>query len=186
MRVSREQAAENRRRIVEAAARLFREQGFDGTGVDAIMRAAGLTHGGFYGQFESKDALAVEAMEQAIDRSLAWQEKAGDVAALVDAYLSPRHVADRGGGCAVAALAGETPRQTPAMKRTVTAGIRRQIDRIADLLKRGPATARRRHAIATYAGLVGALVLARAVDDRVLAGEILSAARHALGHAQRT
>src|SRR5271156_2776507 len=79
MRVSREQAAENRQRIVETASRLFREHGFDGVGVDAIMNGAGLTHGGFYGHFRSKDDLAAEAMTRALERSAERQSRFTDL-----------------------------------------------------------------------------------------------------------
>lgn len=179
MRVSRQKAAENRQRIVDAAARLFRDQGFDGVGIDAIMKAAKLTHGGFYGHFASKDALMAEAMGHAVERSVAWQERLGSVSELVASYLSDRHRTDRANGCAVAALGGDAARQGPELRKTITAGICRQLDRIVTLLKRGSPAARRRRAIATYAGLVGALTLARAVDDPVLAREILTATRDA-------
>lgn len=181
MRVSREKAAENRRRIVEAAARLFRDDGFDGVGVDAIMKEADLTHGGFYGHFTSKEALMAEAMVLALGRSMAWQERLGSLCEVVTGYLSDRHRTDRANGCAVAALGADFARQGPALRRTVTAGVRQQIDRIVSLMKRGTPAARRRRALATYAGMVGALTLARAVDDPALAKEILAAAREAFG-----
>ena len=181
MRVSRQQAAENRQRIVEAAARLFRDDGFDGVGVDAIMKEAKLTHGGFYGHFASKDALMAEAMAHALDRSMAWQERLGSLSELVAGDLSDRHRADRANGCAVAALGADVARQSPALRKTVTAGVSQQIGRIVSLLKRGTPAARRRRAIATYAGMVGALTLARAVDDPALAREILTVARDAFG-----
>jgi TetR/AcrR family transcriptional repressor of nem operon len=181
MRVSREKAAENRQRIVEAAARLFRDDGFDGVGVDAIMKEADLTHGGFYGHFASKEALMAEAIAQAIGRSTAWQARFGSLSELVTGYLSDRHRADRANGCAVAALGADVARQGPALRRTVTAGVRQQIDRIVSLLKRGTPATRRRRALASYAGMVGALTLARAVDDPALAREILAAARDAFG-----
>lgn len=181
MRVSRQKAAENRQRIVEAAARLFRDDGFDGVGLDAIMKEAELTHGGFYGHFASKDALMAEAMAHALDRSTAWQQRLGSLAELVAGYLSDRHRTDRANGCAVAALGADIARQNPALRKTMTAGVRHQIDRIVSLLKQGTRAARRRRAIATYAGMVGALTLARAVDDPALAREILTAARDAFG-----
>jgi TetR/AcrR family transcriptional regulator, transcriptional repressor for nem operon len=177
MRVSRKKAAENRRHIVEAAARLFRDGGFDGVGVDAIMKEARLTHGGFYGHFASKEALMAEALAHALDRSMAWQEKLGSLSELVTGYLSDRHRADRAKGCPVAALGADVARHSPALRKTVTAGIREQIGHIISLLKHGTPAARRRRAIATYAGMVGALTLARAVDDAALAREILAAAR---------
>ncbi|HEX9326483.1 MAG TPA: helix-turn-helix domain-containing protein [Reyranella sp.] len=181
MRVSRQQAAENRQRIVDAAARLFRDGGFDGVGVDAIMKEAELTHGGFYGHFASKDALMTEAMAHALSRSTAGQERLGSLAELVAGYLSNRHRADRANGCAVAALGADVARHSPALRKTMTAGIHLQLDRIVSLLKRGTPASRRRRAIATYAGMVGALTLARAVDDPALAREILTAARDAFG-----
>lgn len=185
MRVSRQQAGENRQRIVDAGARLFRDRGFDGIGIDAIMKEAGLTHGGFYGHFASKDALAAEALAQALDRSTAWQGGLASLAELVSTYLSPRHRADRANGCAVAALGGDLPRQGAVVRKTATTGVRRQIEKIAALLKRGTPAARRRRAIATYAGMVGALTLARAVDDPALSREILTAAREAFGQEPR-
>lgn len=181
MRVTREQAEKNRERIVATAARLFRDKGFDGIGVDAIMKKAGLTHGGFYGHFASKDALAAEAMTRAVEDSLRWQDGLADIDELVSRYLSAQHCTDRANGCAVAALGGEAVRQRPALRSALTAGVRAQIDRIADLLKNGTSKARHRRAMATYAGMVGALTLARAVDDPDLAQEILAAAREAFG-----
>src|SRR5260370_34820347 len=91
MRVSREQAAENRRRIVDTASRLFRERGFDGVGVDAIMSSAGLTHGGFYGHFGSKDDLAAEAVMRALERSAEKQSSYTTLTELRSKYLPERH-----------------------------------------------------------------------------------------------
>ncbi|GEP53042.1 TetR/AcrR family transcriptional regulator [Reyranella soli] len=181
MRVSRQKAMENRQLIVDAASRLFRDEGFDGVGVDAIMKEAELTHGGFYGHFASKDALMAEAMAHAVERSTAWQERLESLPELVAAYLSDRHRTDRANGCVVAALGADAARQSPGLRKAITAGIRQQLDRIVSLLKRGTPAARRRHAIATYAGMVGALTLARAVDDPALAREILTVARDAFG-----
>ena len=181
MRVSRQEVAQNRERIVEAASRLFRDRGFDGIGVDAIMREAGLTHGGFYRHFDSKEALAAEATKHAIDRSNAWQAGVTSLGELVSGYLSSRHRADRANGCPVAALGADVARHGASTRKGLTAGIRGQVDRIAALLKRGTPANRRRRAIVTYAGIVGALTLARAVDDPALAQEILVAARDAFG-----
>ena len=119
------------------------------------MKEAKLTHGGFYGHFASKDALMAEAMAHALDRSTAWQERLGSLSELVAGYLSDRHRVDRANGCAMAALGAEVVRQSPALRRTVTAGVRQQIGRIVSLLKRGTPAARRRRALATYSGMVG-------------------------------
>ncbi len=184
MRVSREKAAENRERIVEIASRLFREKGFDGVGVDSIMRGAGLTHGGFYGHFGSKDDLAAEAVTRALERSLERQSRFTDLCDLVSDYLSERHRADRANGCTIAALGADMVRQGRGVRQGLTAHVRARLDRIAHLLRDGTAASRRKRAITTLAGIVGALTLARAVDDPALSKEILAAARDAFGKAQ--
>lgn len=184
MRVSRKKAAENRVRIVETASRLFREGGFEGVGVDAIMNAAGLTHGGFYGHFGSKDELAAEAVARALERSVEKQSRYTNLSHLVLEYLSERHCADRANGCAIAALGADMARQRDAVRRGLTAHVRAQLDHFSRLLRNGPAAKRRKRAITTLAGMVGALTLARGVDDRVLSNEILAVARHAFGRAR--
>src|SRR5258708_24256211 len=160
MRVSRAKAAENRERIVDTASRLFREKGFDGVGVDAIMKGAGLTHGGFYGHFASKDDLVAEAVTRVLERTADKESCFTDLSALVADYLSERHRADRANGCAVAALGGDIARQGEGVRRGLTAFLRGQLDRIADLVKDGTAARRRKRAITTLAGIVGALTLA--------------------------
>jgi TetR/AcrR family transcriptional repressor of nem operon len=184
MRVTREKTAENRERIVATAARLFREKGFDGIGVDAIMQGAGLTHGGFYRHFRSKDDLAAEAVAYGLAASAEKQAVLASVDDLVGTYLSPAHRDNRGGGCVMAALGGDVARQGIAVRRELAAHVRGQLDRLAGWLVGGSAAARRQQAIATLAGLVGAIVLARAVDDRALSDEILAAARAAYGDRQ--
>src|SRR5271155_3058901 len=108
MRVSREQVAENRRTILEAAGRLFRERGFDSVTVAEVMQAAGLTHGGFYGYFKSKDELIAHALAEALQTTAPLS----DLAAYAAGYLSRTHRDNLAGGCATAALAAETIRQT--------------------------------------------------------------------------
>jgi TetR/AcrR family transcriptional regulator, transcriptional repressor for nem operon len=186
MRVSREKAAENRERVVETASRMFREGGFDGVGIDAIMSAAGLTHGGFYGHFSSKNDLAAEAMARALERSLSNQSRYTTLSDLVSAYLSERHCADRANGCAIAALGGDMVRQGKGVRSELTAYVRVRLNHFIGLLRGGTAASRRKRAIATLAGMVGALTLARAVDDPALAAEILAAARDAFGGARQS
>ena len=111
MKVTREQAAANREKIVEVASTLFRKHGFDGIGVADIMKAAGLTHGGFYGHFESKDDLAAEACARALSREW-WKEAiasstAGGLETIVTAYLSPQHRSNRARGCLFAAVGSD-------------------------------------------------------------------------------
>ncbi|HEX3501354.1 MAG TPA: helix-turn-helix domain-containing protein, partial [Stellaceae bacterium] len=131
MRVTKEKAAENRERIVAAASRLFREKGFDGVGLDAIMQRAGLTHGGFYRHFGSKDELAAEAVSRGLAVAAARQDAYPSLADLVAGYLSPAHRDNCGGGCVVAALGPDIARQGPAVRRRLTAYIREQFDRLA-------------------------------------------------------
>src|SRR5207253_6235039 len=121
MRVSREQVAENRRKILEAAGRLFREHGYDAVTVADVMQAAGLTHGGFYGHFASKDDL----IAQTLARLLANATSGGrDLATFMADYLAPHHRDDRACGCPMAALGGETIRQSPAARAAMTDGLR--------------------------------------------------------------
>ena len=181
MKVSREQAAQNRDRIVEAAAQLFRERGFDGIGVADLMKEAGLTHGGFYGHFSSKEGLIAEASARALTRSLAlWSTLAArapraPLSAIASVYLTSRHRDNPGAGCLLAALGPDVSRQGPAVRRAVTDGVRSACDLLAKLVPHKSKGARRQKAIATYATFVGAMVLARAVDDRALSQEILDA-----------
>lgn len=181
MKVTREQAAQNRERILETAAQLFRERGFDGVGVADIMKAAGLTHGGFYGHFASKEDLMAQACAHALAKSLDyWDstiERAKDdpLSAVTRAYLSARHRDQPGQGCVLAALGPDTYRQGAPVRRTFTAGVRSLIELIANLLPGSSPARKRKQAVATFASMVGAIVLARAVDDRELSNEILDA-----------
>src|SRR5919106_2690003 len=126
IRVSREQAAQNRNRIVDVAAQRFRERGFEGIGVADLMKEAGLTHGGFYGHFSSKDDLIAEASARALTRSLALlsdlAERAPDdpLSAIAGAYLNNKHRDEPGTGCVLAALGSDVSRQGAGVRRAVT------------------------------------------------------------------
>jgi TetR/AcrR family transcriptional repressor of nem operon len=183
MRVTRERAAENRETIVAAASRLFRENGLDGVGLDAIMEAAGLTHGGFYRHFRSKDDLAAEAVGHGLAVAAKRTESVSSLADYAAAYLSPRHRESVGSGCVLAALGSDIARHGPGARRKLTDSVRAQIDRFAGWLGAGGADARRQQAIAALSGMVGALILARAVDDPALSDEILAAGRAVFGGA---
>jgi TetR/AcrR family transcriptional repressor of nem operon len=190
MRVTREKAAANRDRIIDAAGALFRAKGFDGIGVADIMKAADLTHGGFYGHFGSKDDLIAEASRRALMRGAAnWERVAGEsagepFAALLKHYLSPRHRDDPERGCAFAALSGDAARCGKSVRRAFTEGLQPLIEILAKSLPGRSQVARRRKALAVMAELVGALALARVVDDPTFSDEILQAAhRHLLAKA---
>ena len=181
MKVSRQQAAEHRERIVEAAARLFRERGFAGIGVADLMHDVGLTHGGFYGHFASKEDLMTQACQRVVNRSLdEWKRRAdnasGDpLAAVIAPYLSAEHRDRPGSGCLLAALGPELSRQPPPVRRVVTEWLAAAIAALANLVPARHQAVRRRKAITTFASMVGALVMARAVDDPILSEEILAA-----------
>ena len=181
MKVSREQAAQNRDRIVEAAAHRFRERGFAGIGVADLMKEVGLTHGGFYGHFSSKEDLMAEASVRALTGSVALWSKLAEhaprhpLSAIAGAYLTSRHRDNQGAGCLLAALGPDVSRQGPAVRRAVTDYVRATVDLLANLVPRKSKAARRQKAIITYATLVGAMVMARAVDDRALSQEFLDA-----------
>ena len=183
MRVTREQAIQTRERILDAAAQLFRERGFAGIGVADLMKAARLTHGGFYGHFESKEDLAAQTCEHASARSTTLfgrvAERAPDdaLAEIARVYLSPRHRDDPGAGCLMAALASEAPRQGAPVRKAITESIRSTFEFLTNFMPKRSKHAKREKAIATYASLVGGIILARAVEDRALSNEILEAVR---------
>jgi len=184
VRVTREQAEANRQKILEVAGTLFRERGYDGIGVADIMKRAGLTHGGFYGHFPSKDELAAEITARVLGRE-GWLERLTgkpnpSAREVVGSYLSPRHRDDPGRGCLIAALGSDVPRQPRPVRRAFTEGLRHRVEVLKQLMPGRSPAAKRRKALATLAGLVGALTLARAVDDPQLSEEILDAAKAAL------
>lgn len=183
MRVSKERLAENRERILAEAARLFRERGLAGVGVDALADAAGLTHGGLYSQFGSKERLAAEALGHALAASTAKTARARSLSEYAASYLSAAHRDAPGGGCALAALGCEVPRHAGSVRAAFTAGVRRMTARISDLLGVTTDSDREAEALAIAATLVGALVLARAVDDPQLSNRILAASRERLSKA---
>lgn len=179
MKVTREQALQNRDRVLDVAARLFRERGFDGIGVADLMKSAGLTHGGFYGQFASKEDLMAQACARAFEGSLKSWHKAADrapespLAAVADIYLSTAHRDRPGDGCVIAALGADAARQGPTLRRVITEGAQSLVGLLAGLVPGRTKAIKRTRALATFAGMVGALVLARAVDDEALSDEIL-------------
>ena len=186
MRLSREKAAESRQRILDAATGLFRARGFGDVGVAEVMKAADLTHGGFYGHFESKEDLVAQACRRSTGRAAEnWSRVVAGASdkpyvALLDHYLSPRHRDDPGKGCAFAALGNDAGRGSLAVRNAFAEGLRPLIDIITNALPGFSKSARRRKAVAAMASLVGALTLARAVDDEALSNEILEAVRHEL------
>ena len=182
MKVTRAQAEANRERIVDVAGELFREKGFDGIGLNELMQAAGLTRGGFYGHFESKDELASLACERALAaNNHYWEELAAKppaeaLQALVGFYLSDQHCQHMAHGCAIAALAGDVARAGPALQGPFEAGVENFLQVLEPLVRGQGAAERREQALATLSQLVGALVLARAVRSPALSKDLCAAA----------
>ncbi|HEX2078457.1 MAG TPA: TetR/AcrR family transcriptional regulator [Longimicrobium sp.] len=172
-----------REQIVSAAARAFREEGVAGVSVGELMGRAGLTHGGFYAHFRSKDDLVAEACRCAFEESTARLREAARrappeerLAAFIGAYASPAHRDDPGGGCLMPALSAELSRHAPEVRAAFTEVFR---EGIAALERQLPdeGTDRTDRALALMSGLAGAVMLARAVDDPALSDRILQASR---------
>jgi len=181
MRVTREKAAENRERILKAASRLIRERGISGAGVDALTEAAGMTHGSLYSQFGSKERLVEEALGYAIGASGKTTACAATLDQYISGYLSSQHRDKQGQGCPLAALVCEMPRQSSRVRETFTAGLRGMIRQMTDRMDAGLKQRQRdEEALATIASLIGALVLARAVNDPRLSNDILRATKSRL------
>ncbi|MCO5064633.1 MAG: TetR/AcrR family transcriptional regulator [Rhizobiaceae bacterium] len=186
MRVSRAKAAENRARVVETAGRLFREKGFNGIGVADLMKAAGMTHGGFYGHFRSKDDLAAEAVAKALETSQErWRRRiaknpGNPAGAIIERYLSEKHREDLAQGCPIAALASDTARQVDDVRQAYEDGVKGLLEILADAMPGENARDRRADALAAFSTLVGALLLSRAVLSDDFAREVLEAAHEAL------
>jgi TetR/AcrR family transcriptional repressor of nem operon len=181
MRVSRNQMQANRLRILDEAGRLFRERGFEAVSVAEVMKAAGLTHGGFYGHFESKDDLFAQSIAHGFAPATTQGAAALDLPAFIEAYLSAEHRSNAASGCPTAALAADVRRQAPSARVAMTEGVREQLDRIASALADRPPEEARRDAVGTWATLVGALVLSRSVEDEALADQILADAKAWIG-----
>ena len=186
MRYSKEHKTETHARIVKNASVLLREKGADGIGVAGLMKEAGLTHGGFYAHFESRDALIGEAFAHAMDQTTRrWRKRAEQapedqrLASVVNGYLTPSHRDDVGNGCALPALGAEVLRANPKTRKSAALKLEDMIGMIADQMPPSKAKAARRDAIATLSVMLGALVLARMAGTGDFSSEILAAGRYA-------
>lgn len=175
MRISKAQAQANRDRVLAAGSELFRVRGFEAVSVADVMRAAGLTHGGFYNHFDSKEALAAEALSEAWAGMTAHRARAADLSELVSSYLSRAARDSPGKACPAAALAGDVRRQPVRVRRAFAEGLEQMIAELEAQLDGDPVT-RRRRAVALATRIIGALMLSRAAPDgTALADELLSA-----------
>ncbi|RFB99391.1 TetR family transcriptional regulator [Rhizobium leguminosarum bv. trifolii] len=177
MRITKEKKQENYERIIATASELFRERGFDGVGVAELMERAGLTHGGFYNHFRSKEDLIAESTENGLSETL--KRYAGhDVLAVMELYLAREHRDGRGQGCTAAALSCDAARQPEETKAVFAAGIDKLVRAVEGGIAQHHGAGGRAQAIAILAQAVGAIVLSRACpDDSPLADELLDACR---------
>ncbi|WP_291867655.1 TetR/AcrR family transcriptional regulator [Bradyrhizobium sp.] len=191
MRYSKEHKLETHARIVKKASVRLREKGAHGIGVADLMKEAGLTHGGFYAHFDSREALVIEAFAYAMDRSTERWRKLAEVtppkdrmATIVENYLTPLHRDDPGHGCAITALGAEVSRESPKTRKAFAAKLEQMVDMLAEQIPELPRKAARKQAMAATATMVGTLMLARIAGSGQLSDEILDAGREAaLGRA---
>ena len=191
MRYSREHKLETHDRIVKKASVRIREKGAHGIGVADLMKDAGLTHGGFYAHFDSREALVIEAFAHAMDRSTErWRKLTETIppekrmASIVETYLTPLHRDDPGHGCAITALGAEIARESPKTRKAFAAKLEQMVDMIADQIPDVPRKAARKQALATLSTMVGTLVLSRIAGSGEFSDDILGAGRDAaLGRA---
>jgi TetR/AcrR family transcriptional repressor of nem operon len=182
MRKSREEAAQTRKRIVTAASEAFRKKGIVATGLNDLMRAAGLTHGGFYKHFESKDQLVAEACAEAVETAIleimaaAASEKRGAAAA----YLSTGHRDNPATGCPLSAIGSELARSDEKTRAVATDGFLRLVEIMAAQYGKIPRAVARRRALVAVSTMIGALTMSRIVTDSDLSAEILKEARKGL------
>lgn len=182
MRVSRIQAEENRQTVINVASRLFREHGFDGIGLKDLMKGAGLTQGGFYKQFESKEDLAVQASRRAFDGAFCRWSAAVEahpedpLGAVLDFYLSTEHREHKMDGCPIVALGSDAARQSSEVKASFEAGIRAHLEILGRLIGETDGEAPDGKAMAALSTMVGAVILSRAVNDENLSKQFLQAA----------
>lgn len=183
MKVTRKQAGENRARVLRLASRRFRERGFQGISVADLMHEAGLTHGGFYKQFASKDDLISQACALSIRenlegyKQLAAGNRRNAVRSIATGMLSAIHRDVPAEGCVMAALGPDLSRADPSTRHEVTEGIKNILNWLTELIPGSSRKRNRENALATYATIVGAVLLARAVNEPELSEEILKAAQ---------
>jgi TetR/AcrR family transcriptional repressor of nem operon len=188
MRKSKAETAETRLRIIDTAAREFRRNGIDGTGLADLMANAGLTHGGFYRHFDSKDQLVTEAycaaancLANDVRMLAAGKSQRAALKAVADAYLSTKHRDHPEIGCPLAALGSELRRADDKTKAAATEGFTGLVSTVASLIEGKRPEAARQQALAAVSMMIGALTMSRVVDDPDLSAEILKqAARQVL------
>jgi TetR/AcrR family transcriptional regulator, transcriptional repressor for nem operon len=189
-RASKAQVETHHRLVIENSAKLMLERGIDGVSVADLMESAGLTHGGFYGHFDSKEQLAAQACGHAFDNSVAkWKKRVAGAAtpaegfkAIVDAYMSTRNRDNPGTSCPTPSLMADVAREpaTSEVRERYRKGVDRLIDVLQSVQTSDDSARGRSRAIAQFSMMVGALALARATAGGALSEEFLDSAREAL------
>jgi TetR/AcrR family transcriptional repressor of nem operon len=186
MRYSKEHKQETHARIVKKASVRLREKGAHGIGVADLMKEAGLTHGGFYAHFDSREALVIEAFGYAMDRATErWRTLAAEtpvekrLSTIVDAYVSTVHRDDPGRGCAVPTLGAEIARESAKTRKAFSGKLEQLIEVMAEQIPHVPRKAARKQAMGMMATMMGALVMSRVAGNGELSDEILAAGREA-------
>ncbi|MGL9618232.1 TetR/AcrR family transcriptional regulator [Bradyrhizobium sp. U531] len=184
MRYSREHKQETHDRIVKKASVRLREKGAHGIGVADLMKEAGLTHGGFYAHFDSREALVIEAFGYAMDRSMEhWRKITDEVSPekrltlIAEAYLSALHRDNPGHGCSIPALGAEIARESPKTRKAFAGKLDEMIELMADYIPNTPRKAARKQAIATLATMAGTMLLSRIAGASELSDEVLKAGK---------
>ncbi len=180
MKVSKEQVVAQGKRILAVAGRLFRQRGFDDVTVADVMKDAGLTHGAFYGYFPSKQALITAAVGQALPLVPDTVQPSRSAGEFADDYLSVKHRDNLANACLFSSLGTEAARGTADLRNLMTEAVRRRINHLSAGAAGGTPDEKRRAAIVSWSAMVGAMVLARLVDDDSLSKEILRETRAAL------
>jgi TetR/AcrR family transcriptional regulator, transcriptional repressor for nem operon len=187
MRYSKEHKTQTHAKIVKRASIKLREKGAHGIGVADLMKEAGLTHGGFYAHFDSRDALVIEAVTDAMDRSTEkWRKLTEEttpdkrLSKIVNNYLGPDHRDNPGHGCAVPTLAAEIARESAKTRRVFSGRMEQMIDMLADQYRGLPRKAARKQAMAALATMMGSVVMARVTGNGELSDEILKSGRDAV------
>lgn len=186
MRITKQQVEENRAALVAAAAELFRERGFDAVSVTQIAARAGLTHGAFYSHFPSKAAIIADACMHAVGgaagmwRATARANPRAPLKAIARGYLAAAHRDLPGTRCTFAALGSELARAPRPVRKAATEALEGQIAVLEDTMPGRTRKTRRKLALETYSRMIGAMVMARAVEDEALSDEFLRAAAEAI------
>lgn len=179
MKVSKEKVSENQERVIDTAARLFKQKGINGIGVADLMKASGLTHGGFYRHFSSKDDLVVKAYQRAVEHAerelheYLSQSLDQSFSLLVKQYVSAEHCRDLSTSCPLTTMSIDAARHSAPLRKEFTKAVQFYIDQMSLLAPSMTETTRHRNASAVLAEMVGAVILSRAVEDDIFSQNIL-------------